>query len=236
MQRTAAQRLVLSGNLALAYAVKQLDVDVVPAYPITPSTIVVERISKYVADGEMKGKLLLVESEHSAISAALAAGAAGARVFTATSSQGLLLMHEVLFATAGLRIPVVMGIANRAISVPINILNDHSDVMAQRDSGWIQIFAESIQELYDKTIQAFRVAEDTAVRLPVMVNYDGYLLSHAYEVFSPLEDREVAEFCPRTASPFRLSPSESVTVGAFHSDEHYFEAKYSSARGLEDST
>ncbi|MBI2184825.1 MAG: ferredoxin oxidoreductase [Thaumarchaeota archaeon] len=228
-------RLGLSGNTAAAYAVRQLDVDVVPVYPITPSTTIMETLAQYAADGRMDAEIITVESEHSAISAAAAASAAGARTFTSTSSQGLLYMHEVLYVTSGLRLPVVMAVANRAISAPINIWNDQSDVFAERDTGWIQIHAESVQDVYDRMVQAYRIAEDSRVRLPVMVNYDGFVLSHAHGPVTIVADEEVAHFARRVASPFRLDPDSPISLGAIVWPDHYFEVKYQAARALEDS-
>lgn len=227
--------LVISGNLAIAYAVKQLDVDVVAAYPITPQTTMVEKISEYVAKGELKANFMLVESEHSAISVCLSAAASGARVFTSSSSQGLLLMHEILFITSALRLPVVMAIANRAISAPINIWNDHGDIMPQRDTGWIQLFVESAQEAYDKLIQAYRIAEDDRVRLPVMINIDGIVLSHTYEPIYPLSDSEVSSFSPWDLHSLRLDPDNPLTMGAFCYPDYYFETRYQSSKALSDS-
>lgn len=229
------KRIALSGNLAIALAVKQAEVDVIPAYPISPSTTVAEALAQYVAQNELDAEFLPVESEHSAISAAIGAAASGARTFTVTSAQGLLLMHEILFMASGLRMPIVMAVANRAVSAPINIWNDHSDVMAQRDVGWIQFFVETVQEAYDRTLQAFRIAEDKAVRLPVMVNFDGVTLSHTFAPIHPLADPDAQAFCPRVPSPFRLDPEHPVSIGGFAWPDHYYEAKYQAARALEDS-
>ncbi len=227
--------LPLSGNLAIALAVKQSDPDVIPVYPISPSTTVAEALAKYVAEDELQSEFLTVESEHSAISAAIGASATGGRTFTVTSSQGLLLMHEILFMASGLRTPVVMAVANRAVSAPINIWNDHSDVMAQRDVGWIQFFVETVQEAYDRTLQAFRIAEDPDVRLPVMVNYDGVKLSHTYAPVNTLEDSEVEAFSPRVPPQFKLDPNHPVSMGALASPDYYYEAKYQASRALADS-
>ncbi|MEM2955197.1 MAG: hypothetical protein QXM25_00580 [Nitrososphaerales archaeon] len=226
---------LLSGNLAIAYAIKQLNVDVVSAYPITPQTTIIEKISEYVAKGELKANFMLVESEHSAISACLSAAASGARVFTSSSSQGLLLMHEILFITSALRLPVVMVVANRSVSAPINIWNDHGDIMPQRDTGWIQFFVESAQEAYDKVIQAYRIAEDHQVRLPIMINMDGIVLSHTYEPVYPLSDSEVASFSPWNLSLKRLDPDDFLTIGGFCYPDYYFETRYQSSKALEDS-
>jgi len=228
------KRLLLSGNTALAYAVKQLDVDVVSAYPITPQTTMVEKISEYVANGELNAEFIPVESEHSALTAALAASASGARVFTSTSSQGLLLMHEIMFITSGLRLPVVMGVADRAISAPLNIWNDQSDIMAQRDTGWISLFAESAQESYDKTIQSYRIAEDEGVHLPVNLNFDGFILTHTYEPLTTIDDEEVLKYAPKKVKSI-LNPRTPATVGGLASPEFYIEAKYQTVRALENS-
>ncbi|HDI06828.1 MAG TPA: pyruvate ferredoxin oxidoreductase, partial [Candidatus Bathyarchaeota archaeon] len=186
--------LAMNGDEAVAYAVKQSDVDVVAAYPITPQTIIVERFSEYVHNGEVDTEFVCVESEHSALTACLAASAVGARAFTATASAGLALMHEILFVTSGCRAPVVMAVVNRALSAPINIHCDHSDAMAERDSGWIQIYAENSQEAYDSVIQAFRIAEHTDVLLPVMIGLDGFFLSHTLENVKVLPDETVRNF------------------------------------------
>jgi pyruvate ferredoxin oxidoreductase alpha subunit len=227
------KRLTVSGNTAVALAVKQLDVDVVAAYPITPSTTVVEAISEYVANGEIDAEFIPVESEHSALSALVGAAAAGARTFTATASQGLLLMHEVLFMASSLRLPIVMAIANRAVSAPLNIWNDQGDVMPQRDSGWIQLFVETGQEAYDRVIQAYRVAEDPRVRLPVMVNFDGVVLTHTYAPLETLSTEAVQAFAPKLKPPFRLDPDNPLTIGAVGNPDYYYEARYQAAKALE---
>src|SRR5512136_1459708 len=184
----------LNGDEAIAYAVKQSDVDVVAAYPITPQTIIVEKFGEYVANGEVQTEFVCTESEHSAMTASLAASATGARVFTASASAGLALMHEMLFVTSGCRAPVVMAVANRALSAPLNIHGDHSDAMAERDSGWIQIYAENAQEVYDSVIQAFRIAEHLDVQLPAMVGLDGFTLSHTLENVQTFADETVKDF------------------------------------------
>jgi pyruvate ferredoxin oxidoreductase alpha subunit len=160
------QLRLMTGNDAVAYAVKQADVDFISAYPITPQTIIVERLSEFVESGELNAAFVPVESEHSALSACIGASLCGARVFTSTSSQGLALMHEVLYIAAGMRCPIVMAVVNRALSAPLNIHGDHSDMMGSRDSGWIQLFCENPQEAYHYTIQAFRLAESPNVLLP----------------------------------------------------------------------
>lgn len=218
--------LAMNGDEAVAYAVKQCNVDVVAAYPITPQTIIVEAFSRYVADGVVDTEFICVESEHSALSACVGASLMGARVFTATASQGLALMHEVLYAASGLRCPIVMAVVNRALSAPINIHCDHSDMMGSRDSGWIQIFTENVQEAYDFTIQAFRIAEHPDVLLPVAVNLDGFTISHCVENFTQLTDEEVAKFLPTRRKPvYWLNPDKPVTVGALALPDYYYEVK-----------
>ncbi|MGB9842409.1 MAG: transketolase C-terminal domain-containing protein [Candidatus Bathyarchaeales archaeon] len=230
------ERMALSGDEAVAYAVKQSDVDVVAAYPITPQTIIVERFSEYVANGEVQTEYVCTESEHSALTACLAASVTGARTFTATASAGLALMHEMLFVTSGCRAPVVMAIANRALSAPLNIHGDHSDSMAQRDSGWIQLYAENAQEVYDSIIQAFRIAEDVNVLLPVMVGLDGFTLSHTLENVDTLPDDVVKQFIGSRkflnvlthegkTVPFKLDPETPMTMGPIALPNYYFEFK-----------
>lgn len=183
-----------TGNEAVAYALRQIEPDVCAAYPITPQTELMQRFSSYISDGEVKTEMILVESEHSAMSACVGASAAGGRVVTATSSQGLALMWEVLFIASGFRLPIVMPVVNRALSAPINIHCDHSDAMGARDSGWIQLWSENAQEAYDNTIQAFRIGEDMNIRLPVMVCYDGFIISHSIERIEYLPDEVVKNF------------------------------------------
>ncbi|MGC8645269.1 MAG: transketolase C-terminal domain-containing protein [Thermoplasmata archaeon] len=215
----------LTGDEAVAYAAKQARVDVVAAYPITPQTIMVELFSEYVANGEVQTEFVCVESEHSAMSACVGASLAGGRVFTATASQGLALMHEILYIASSLRCPIVMGVANRALSAPINIHGDHSDMMGSRDSGWIQIYAENAQEAYDWTLQAFRIAEDHDVLLPVSVNIDGFILSHSMEGVSVLEDQDVQAFIPPRKPLYSLDPEKPITVGALALPDYYMEFK-----------
>jgi len=215
----------LNGDEVVAYAAKQSGVDVVAAYPITPQTIIVELFARYVADGEVHGEYVCVESEHSAMSACLGASLAGARVFTATASQGLALMHEMLYIASGLRCPVVMAVTNRALSAPINIHGDHSDMMGSRDCGWIQIYAENAQEAYDWMIQAFKIAEAPEVLLPVSVNLDGFTISHSMEGVHVLEDEDVARFLPPRKAEVTLNPDKPITVGALVLPDYYFEFK-----------
>ncbi|MCI4462511.1 MAG: pyruvate ferredoxin oxidoreductase [Thermogladius sp.] len=230
--------MTVNGNEAVAYAVKQSLVDVVAAYPITPQTIIVEKFSEFVANGEVDTVFVPVESEHSAMSACVGAAAAGARVFTATSSQGLALMVEILYIASALRLPIVMAVANRALSAPINIHNDHSDAYLMRDAGWIQLFAENVQEAYDTTIQAFKIAEDERVLLPVAVNLDGFFLSHTLENIYMLPDESVREFLGgyRRVSkvkvdyfdeevPLALNPARPLSFGNLDLYDYYFEHK-----------
>ena len=213
-----------SGNVACALAVKDVGVDFVAAYPITPQTSVVEKIASYIAEGEMDAKYLPVESEHSALSAVAAASAVGARVFTATSSQGLLYMHEILHYAAGGRLPIVMANVNRAINMPWCLYVDHQDAVSQRDTGWIQLFAASNQEIYDSVILAYKVAEE--VQIPVMVNYDGFLVSHSSMPFETLEQDKIREFLPALNPPWRLHPQWGGTFGNVTPSEEYVPYRY----------
>jgi len=186
--------VALIGTDAVAEAMRQISPDVVPAYPITPQTAIVESYCEMVANGLVDTEMINVESEHSAMSAAIGAAAAGARVMTATSSQGLALMWEMLFIASGLRLPLVMANVNRCLSAPINIHCDHSDSMGARDSGWIQLFSENAQEAYDNMIQAVRIAEHPDVLLPVMVLFDGFIISHSVDRLDVLDDEQVKKF------------------------------------------
>ena len=228
--------LALNGDEAAAYAAKQSDVDIVAAYPITPQTIIVEKFSEYVANGEVETEFVCTESEHSALTACLAASATGARTFTASASAGLALMHEMLFVTSGCRAPVVMAIANRALSAPLNIHGDHSDTMVERDTGWIQIYVENAQEVYDSIIQAFKIAENPEVLLPVIVGLDGFTLSHSLENVQALSDDIVKKFVGTRQlplvtthegknAPFRLDPENPMTMGPVAFPNYYFEFK-----------
>jgi len=226
LSKTISQKIVgMNGDEAVAFAAKQSQVDVVAAYPITPQTIMVERFSDYVANGEVDTQFVCVESEHSALSACVGSSLAGSRVFTATSSQGLALMHEVLYLASGMRTPIVMAVANRALSAPINIHNDHSDMMGSRDCGWIQIYAENAQEAYDWTLQAFRIAEDHKVSLPVTVNLDGFTISHAMEGVAVLEEEEVGDFQGKRNPMYKLDLTNPMTFGALTLPDYYSEFK-----------
>jgi len=215
----------MSGSEAVAKSVIQSNVDFVSAYPITPQTIIVERISDLVGEGDTKTTFVNVESEHSAISACVGASLAGARSFTATSSQGLALMHEVLYLTSGLRVPLVMAVANRALSAPINIHGDHSDMMGSRDSGWIQYYVENAQEAYDWVMQAFRIAEDDRVMLPFTVNMDGYVITHSVEPVTLIDQPTVDKFVPPRQAKTRLDANSPMTFGTLTLPDYYTEFK-----------
>jgi pyruvate ferredoxin oxidoreductase alpha subunit len=220
----------LSSNKAVAKAVGQLDVDVIAAYPITPQTTIVEELAQMVANGEVKAQYIHVESEHSALSAVVGASIAGARTFTATSSQGLELMHEILHITSGLRLPVVMVVPTRALSAPISIWNDHSDIMNARDTGWIIYFVSSAQEAYDTVIQAYRLAEDREVLLPTIVSYDGFLMSHTYEPVVIESSEDVIEFSPKTWKGY--IEEGAVAIGTLASPDYYYEFKYQQVEAM----
>ncbi|MDI6890934.1 MAG: pyruvate ferredoxin oxidoreductase [Thermodesulfovibrionales bacterium] len=189
-----ARILAVSGNEAVAEALRQVNPDVCAAYPITPQTELMQRFASFVSDGIVDTELILVESEHSAMSTCIGASAGGGRVVTATSSQGLALMWEMLYIASGLRLPIVMPVVNRSLSAPINIHCDHSDAMGARDSGWIQLWSENAQEAYDNTLQAFRIAEHMDIRLPVIVCMDGFIIGHSIQRIEYLEDEEVKKF------------------------------------------
>jgi pyruvate ferredoxin oxidoreductase alpha subunit len=189
-----AKIVAVTGNEAVANALKQVNPDVCAAYPITPQTDMMQRFSSFVSDGKVKTEIILVESEHSSMSACVGASAAGGRVITATSSQGLALMYEILYIASGTRLPIVMPVVNRALSAPLNIHGDHSDSMGARDTGWIQLWSENAQEAYDNTIQAFRIAEHMDIRLPIMINLDGFIISHSIERLEYLDDDQVQSF------------------------------------------
>lgn len=223
----------LSGNYAVAYAAKAADVDVIAAYPITPQTAVVEKLSEFVANGELDAEFIHVESEHSALSAVVGASAVGARVFTATSSQGLLLMYEIMHIASTLRLPIVMGIATRAISAPINIWCDHSDFMAASDTGWIMLMAMNAQEAHDLLISGYRIAEDPKVHLPVAVGYDGFLVSHTIEPVNIIERDEALRYAPKRVSWYTLNPDKPITLGSLASPDWYFEFRVQLQEAIE---
>jgi len=198
----ATKRVGMEGSFAIAEAIKLARAEAIAAYPITPQTHIVERLAEFVANGELDAEYIPVESEHSAMSACLGTSAVGARTFTATASQGLELMHEVLYVASGLRLPIVMTVANRALSAPLSIWTDHSDIMAARDCGWIQIFAENAQQAFDLMLCAFRIAEDPAVLLPTMVNIDGFYISHTIEPVEFLDQSVIDKFLPEYHTDF----------------------------------
>ncbi|MEO0010034.1 MAG: pyruvate ferredoxin oxidoreductase [candidate division WOR-3 bacterium] len=223
--------LAKTGNEALAYAMKQINPDVVAAYPITPSTEIVQLFSNYVADGEVDTEFVPVESEHSAMTACIGAAACGRRVMTATASQGLALMHEMLFIAAGLRLPIVMAVASRSLSSPLNIHGDHSDSVASRDSGWLQFFCETVQEGYDTLIMAVKIAE--RAYLPAIVAIDGFILSHCQERIETLEDGAVREFLGQPRPNYNLLDWRNpILVGPATLQDYYFEFKRSEIEGM----
>jgi pyruvate ferredoxin oxidoreductase alpha subunit len=224
--------LALQGDEAVAEAVRQCDVDVVAAYPITPQTIIVEKLAEFVADGRFGGEFVPVESEHSALSACVGASATGARVFTATSSQGLAYMHEMLYNASGMRFPIVMAVANRALSAPLVLNADHSDMMASRDCGWIQVYAENVEEIYDRTIQLFRLSEDPRVMLPSALNFEGFILSHDKERVRLLEDGPIRAFLGRPRPKNRLNPDAPMTFGAIATPDTYYEFRMQQAEAM----
>ncbi len=225
---------VLNGNSAVAEAVKQVHPDVVVGYPITPSTPILEEIAASVANGQIDTELIDVESDHSAISACIGASAAGGRVFSATASQGLALMHEILFIASSYRLPLVVAVGNRALSAPMNFHTDHSDSMAQRDCGWIQLFSETPQEAYDNTIQAFKIAEHTDVKTPVMVCMDGIITTHTDTNVLVEKNSEINEFVGKCSPDYSVLDNEKpVTVGNVAGPDYYFEQKFNQAQGIE---
>ncbi len=216
----------LEGSKAVAEIVKLCKPGVVSAYPITPQTHIVEELAQLVADGELNAQFVNVESEHSAASLVLGAVAAGVRAYTATSSQGLFLMAEVLYNIAGMRLPVIMTTAARAISAPINIWNDHQDVVSLRDSGWIQLHAEDMQEAVDLHLIAYRLGEDKSIMLPVMVVMDGFILTHGVETVNMPSQEEVERFLPPYNAPYKLDVEKPLTLGPLVDPEYYMEARY----------
>jgi len=216
----------LDGATSVAQAMRQIDPDVVAAYPITPQTEVVQNFSQYVADGLVHTEFVPVESEHAAMSACIGASAAGARVMTATSANGLALMWEMLYIASGMRLPIVLSVVNRALSSPLNIHCDHSDSMGARDSGWLQLYAETGQEAYDNTIQAIRIAENPGLRVPVMSCQDGFITGHGVERVGLLPDDAVRAFIGSYDPPITLLDVEHpVTMGAWDFTDYYFEHK-----------
>lgn len=226
----------MSGNEAVAYAIRQVNPDVMPAFPITPSTEIPQMVSTYIANGEMDTEFIPVESEHSSMSAAIGAEAAGARSLTATSSAGLALMWEELLLAASNRMPLALTLVNRTLSGPININCDHSDGMGARDTGWIQIYAENNQEAYDNFIQAYPIAEDKRVHLPIMICQDGFITSHAVENIELLEDELVKDFVGEyEPEEYLLNPGKPIAVGPYSISNYAMEAKKNQEIALENS-
>ena len=223
----------LTGDGAAAEAMRQIDPDVVAAYPITPQTEIVERFAEFVADGSVTTEFVAVESEHSALSACCGAAASGARAMTCTASQGLALMHEILYIAAGQRLPIVMPVVNRALSAPINIHGDHSDTMGSRDCGWIQLNCHDAQEVYDSAIQAIRIAEDPDVLLPVMITFDGFQVSHDMERVEALPDDMVKEFIGSYHAAVNLLDAKNPqNLGWLAGVPYYFEHRVNATRAL----
>lgn len=225
--------MTLTGNHAVAYAVKLARVKVISAYPITPQTTIVERLSEMVEHGELDAKMIRVESEHAALAAVFGAASAGARAFTATASHGLLYMHEVVWWVAAARIPVVMAVVARAIGPPWNIHVDHQDVFDQRDTGWIIAIAQENQEVLDLTLQAFRISEDPRVYLPMMVALDGFILSHTMAPVDVPEQEVVDEWLPPRRQPYYIAPETGVVMGNIVPDDDYYILRYSMQKAME---
>lgn len=216
----------LEGSRAIAEVVKLCKPGVISAYPITPQTHIVEELAAMVSEGHLNSQFVNVESEHSAASVVLGAVATGVRVYTATSSQGLLYMAEVLFNIAGMRLPVVMTCANRAISAPLNIWNDQQDSVSMRDTGWIQLYAEDIQEAVDFHLIAYKLAEDKSIMLPVMVCMDGFILTHGIETVDIPQEDQVDKFLPPYSALYKLDPSDPMSLGMYADPDYYTEARY----------
>jgi pyruvate ferredoxin oxidoreductase alpha subunit len=226
----------LSGNEAVAIALRQINPDVFPAFPITPSTEIPQYFASFVANGQVDTEFITVESEHSSMSATIGASAAGARALTATSSCGLAYMWEELYIAASNRLPLALALVNRALSGPININCDHSDSMGARDAGWIQIYAENNQEAYDNMVQAFRIAEHKDVRLPIMICQDGFITSHAVENIELLDDADVKNFVGEyEPENYLLNPKQPMAVGPYAITDYYMEAKRNQAEALKNS-
>ena len=232
MTESARKKIGIEVSLAISEAVKQCDVDVISAYPITPQTHIVEHLAELVAQGELDAEFVPVESEHSAMSVCVGAAAAGARTFTSTASQGLALMAEIVFCASSMRLPIVMVMANRSLNSPLSIWNDHSDAMMIRDSGWVQIFVENGQEAYDHVFWSFRVAEDEKVLHPVLLNLDGFIVTHVVEPIEYWDDEMVKKFLPAYKPRLRLHPDHPLTMGAFGPPEIFTECKKAQEEAL----
>lgn len=222
-----AVKKVVTGNFAAAYGAMRARVKCVAAYPITPQTFIVEHLSEFINNGELDCAYMEVESEHSAMSACVSASATGIRTFTATSSQGLALMHEILPIASGLRLPVVMAVVNRTIAAPINIWVEHNDIMPERDSGWIQVFCDNNQEVHDMVLQSFRIAEDKRIALPMAVNLDAFILSHTVEPVDLASPEEADRFIPKYVPPSPiLDPAAPTVIGPFVPPEYMMEVRW----------
>lgn len=230
-----SRRVAFEGAQAAAEAAKMANVDFVAAYPITPQSHISETLAEMVANGELDAAYVPVESEHSAMSACLGAAAVGARTFTATAGQGLELMHEVVYVASSMRYPIVMAVCNRALSGPLSVWGDHSDVMSVRDVGWIQVFAENSQQVFDLVLWAFRVGEDPKVLFPVMVHLDGFTLSHVTESVIIPKVTDVTRFLPEYRNPLALHPDKPTTHGAFGLPDIYSETKIAQEKALRNS-
>lgn len=226
MSEKTANMKVVEGSYAVAHAVMCCRPDVISAYPITPQTHIVENLSQMVADGELDSEFLTVDSEFSALSVLVGASAAGARSYSSTTSQGLALMYEVLYNVSGMRLPVVMNVANRAMGAPLNIWNDQQDAIGARDVGWLQIYAEDVQEAVDATLQAYKIAEDAKIRMPIMVCMDGFVLTHVYEPVELLDKDLAREFLPDYEPAHILDPANPKTFGAFADPSTFTEFRY----------
>ncbi len=227
------KKIALNGGEAISYAIKQVDVDVFAMYPITPQTPIIESYANHHSNGKVTTELILVESEHSALSAVVGAAASGARSVTATASQGLMYMYEMLSVTSGLRLPVVMPVANRAVSAPINIHCDHSDAMACLDQGWMMVFCESAQEAYDMTLFAFKFAE--SVSLPIMVCIDGFYTSHNLENLEVYEDKVVKKFVGEYKTTYNLLDTKKpISIGALSLPNTFFEIRVELFKAMEE--
>ncbi len=226
---------IFEASLAIAHGVRLSRPQVIPMYPITPQTHIVERLADMINDGDLDAEMIHVESEHSACSALIGSVAAGSRSFTATASQGLAYMYEILPIISGLRLPAVMAVANRSLSAPLNIWNDHADAVSARDQGWIQLWAESSQEALDSVIQAVKISEDRGVLLPVMVNLDGFTLSHVWEPVDIPEQKEVDKFLPKFKFDFVLDPNKPVSIGNVATPDTFMEFRELQEKAMQDS-
>jgi len=234
--RTKGTKKVIEASMAVAIGVKLCEPAVIPMYPITPQTHIVERLADFINDGDLNAQMLHAESEHAAISATLGASATAVRTFTATASQGLALMHEVLHVVSGMRLPIVMAVANRALSAPINIWNDHQDSISARDTGWLQLYVESAQGALDTVIMAYKIAENQKVLLPVMVCLDGFTLSHVYEPVDIPSLIQVRRFLPKFKSLFSyLDPRRPLTLGPVGFPDTFMEFKLEQQNAIDHS-